>query len=295
MEQLTIRNNLDVDQVIIFRGAQAILPALAEETMDAERAQAFLNKCYPVVVKTHREPNGLPEQTASETVWLANMTGNLDLPEKIKVRVMDSETRRYKEIEAPNPKRDPKPQIREYDAGSWEAKDVIGQPFWYNYPKIPIKLAAFTRKPFTREIATWMLTRDGRMVDGRAGSLIQSRAPTHFEPDMKWSLNDARAYLRCIDPKAELGMDEEQLVKKAQQKKLTKEQTVALLRDTKDTLLKRLFFRLADPRFQLPTREEFQEFLTGRPAEEIEEAELTDLLKRVEGELAPKKQAEAQV
>ena len=197
----TLRNNTGVPQSIVFKGRQIVLDGNAEQTFDADVAKVFLDMRQPLVIKAEDPVDSFADDPA-DMVWVANMTGNIDLPETVQVRRLVNKS--WEHIEAPNPRRDKRDMSRDWDMGmqSYTAKD--GALEMLNLGKKKISIPPHSRRLLPKNIAQWFLNRDSRMEPECRGSVGKSRAPTDFEPTSHWKLDDIRAYFRLIDPRAEV-------------------------------------------------------------------------------------------
>ena len=260
----TLKNNTGVPQSIVFKGRQIVIDGNAEQTFDEQVATMFLEMRQPLVIKAE-DPVDAFSDDPENMVWIANMTGNIDLPEKVQVKRLINKSWEY--VDAPNPKRKKTEIKREWDMGmqSYTAKD--GALEMLNLGKKWITVPAFSRRLFPKNVASWSLNRDSRLEPESRGSITKSRAPTEFEPTSHWKLDDIRAYFRLIDPGAEVGPSEAEVRKAAK----TDENAVragesgeaAYVDAAKRLIINRLFFRVVDPQYTLPTQAEFHEFITG--------------------------------
>tara|TARA_Y100000310_G_scaffold330333_1_gene401785 strand:- start:7 stop:930 length:924 start_codon:yes stop_codon:yes gene_type:complete len=258
---VTLRNNTGVPQSIVVKGRQVVLDAKAEGSFDEDIAKKFIENRSPLVSVVEESPDIYAD--SSDMVWIANFTGNEDLPEVINVKQWASG--RWVHADVPNPKREARVIERYMDLGmqGYTARDGVFE--MNNLPKTRFRLPPYTRRLFPKNLASWSLQRDS--IGDLRGSIVKSRAPTAFEPDESWSLDDVRGYLRLIDPHAKVGPSQLEVIEKAAKDpeavRAGDSGMAAYVRDAKKTVLRRLFFRVADPRYHLPTREEFNEFMSG--------------------------------
>lgn len=257
-----IKNNTGVPQSIVFKGRQIILDANEVSSFDSDIAEHFIQNRSPLVEVVPEEVNqfDLPD---NQMIWVANFTGNKDLPETVNVRQWASG--RWFRADIPNPIREEVPIKRECDRGmiTYTAKD--GSIELKNLPKALFYLAPYTRKAFPKNMADWSLKRDA--VSDVPRSIVKSRPPTSFEPNKSWNLDDIRGYLRLIDPTAEVGPSELDVTTTAEKDsealRAGESGIRAYVNAAKKVILQRVFFRVADPQYHLPSREEFTEFMTG--------------------------------
>tara|TARA_Y100000310_G_scaffold119905_1_gene118646 strand:- start:1886 stop:2809 length:924 start_codon:yes stop_codon:yes gene_type:complete len=258
---VTLRNNTGVPQSIVYKGQQIVLDASAESSFDEEVAKKFIENRSPLVSLVEETPDSY--DGGAEMIWVANFTGNQDLPETVNVKQWASG--RWTHAEIPNPRREVRVIERFMDQGmqGYTARDGVFE--FNNLPKTRFRLPPHTRRAFPKNLANWSLKRDA--ISDLRGSIMKSRAPTLFEPDESWSLDDARGYLRLIDPSANVGPSESDVARKAAQDpeavRAGDSGVRAYVTNAKKTILRRLFFRVADPQYHLPTREEFNEFMRG--------------------------------
>jgi len=273
----TIKNNTGVPQSVVFRGRQIVLDAHAQRAFDSEIAEHFLSNRSPLVSKVEEEPDIY--DGATDMVWIANFTGNKELPETVNVKQWAGG--RWQRADAPNPLRTPIVVERWCDGGMREYTAKDGAPEAHNLAKIRFRLPPYTRRLFPRDLAAWSLHRDSGTE--MRGAIVKSRAPTVFEPNDSWSLDDSRAYLRLIDPSAPVGPSEADVRSNAARNpeavKAGESGLRAYVDDAKKTVLRRLFFRVANPQYHLPTREEFNEFVRGEvPSQKADADAVMDML-----------------
>jgi hypothetical protein len=277
-EQLkTIKNTSAVAQSIIFKGLQFVLQPFDEQTFDAAIADKFLELCAPLVSDaTSNIADTYAPDLQLETVWVANMTGSPEAPDKIEVSTF-TKNRRWEKLAIPNPNKDARTISREMKGGH---RQFFGKDGGMIQESLIGKVYAappYRRTPMPKVVADWFLMRDANAHDSR-GAVIKSRPPSSFEPDMHWPLAEMRTYLRLIDPMCKLPMGDDELKGRAVQEQWTEQQAKEELRKAKHECLKILYFRVVDPKYRLPTREEFAEFYSGKSAEEVTKQELAAIL-----------------
>tara|TARA_Y100000310_G_scaffold307095_1_gene348906 strand:- start:2370 stop:3299 length:930 start_codon:yes stop_codon:yes gene_type:complete len=268
---VAIKNNTGVPQSVVFKGRQIVLDAHGQGNFDSEVADHFIKNRSPLVSMVEEEPDIY--EGATEMVWLANFTGNEDLPETVNVKQWVGG--KWARADVPNLLREPIVIERWCDGGMQEYIAKDGAPESFNLAKIRFRLPPYTRRLFPKDLATWSLIRDAT-TEFRGGT-VKSRAPTSFEPNESWSLDDSRGYLRLIDPSANVGPSETDVRSKAAKDpeaiKAGESGLQAYVDDAKRTLLRRLFFRVANPQYHLPLREEFNEFMRGETPVELSDAD----------------------
>lgn len=262
-ELVSIQNKSPKAKSIVFSGRQIIIDGHGSGDFDKEVADRFLDAHHGVV--TRAEDIGtvyeadLPNQ---DMVWLANMTGDPDAPDTIQgASHWNKSQGQFVSSSQPHPCKDAITITRDYDMGQKEYIAKDGAPEGLNLQSVAIKIPPYTRRQFPKEIGTWMLMRDGTAGKECSGRIKKSRPPSPFEPDLGWSLDDMRSYLQLCSPGADLGPTEADLkaANKGNGKELEAETDKA-----KRKVWTRLFFCLADPSVRLPTRSEFNEFVSDR-------------------------------
>ena len=81
---VTLRNNTGVPQSIVFKGRQIILDANSDGAYDEDIAKKFVENRSPLVSVVEEVADTYSD--SSEMVWIANFTGNEDLPETVNVK-----------------------------------------------------------------------------------------------------------------------------------------------------------------------------------------------------------------
>lgn len=275
----TIRNTSTVAQSIVFKGQQFTLSPHDEQTYEIDVADKFLEFCSPVVVDVSADSMGsmyAPELIA-KTVWLANVTGNPDSPSTVTVtKYMKNGSLRTEKVSMPNPNHEPRSLSWELKGGHKQYTAQDGGLVQLSLTPRMLTIPPFKRRPFASEEAEFFMANDA-MTEVR-GAAIRSRAPSDFEPDMTWKLAEMRAFLRLTDPQADIGPDDKMLAEQAAREGWDEKKANEELRKAKQMVMRRLYFRLVDPKYRLPTRKEFNEFLTGKSEESVQKEELSALL-----------------
>jgi hypothetical protein len=268
MALVRLRNNTGVAQNIVHEGRQIIMGPHEENDFVKAVADKFLEIRAPLVGIVEDEIGGVYEEQAPDIVWVANMTGNPDAPDQVKAKLFVN--RHWQMTDTDNPNKAPRPLVLRCDMGMREYIAKDGATEALNLGKQEIRIPPYKRRPMPSSKARWWLNRDATGEPHFRGASIKSRAPTAFEPSPEniddWSLDDLRAYLKLMDPVADLGRSEEQVTKDAKKRNHRKaEEIKAHVEEEKALTMKRLFFRLVNPVYPIPTRAEFNEYLRGAP------------------------------
>lgn len=262
-----------------INGERVIHEIEAGQTMafPVEVAQRFLEK-RPEFIKdaslrelTTTEAAFAAQQVQNEIMWVANMTGNpslSDAPEKITIREFSKADRVYKTHEVENPLKEARSWMGHMKGDMEEYKGPSGFTLARQTPGWNIELKPFTRQPFPKKVARWVIQRSMRNEEHARGAVIESRPPQPFEPSLEWSLNDLRYYLQMLDPHAKLECQTEESIRNNFSK--TKKSDLEIERiilDLREKLYKRIWLRIVKPDVNLPTREDFEAFCEVREAE----------------------------
>jgi hypothetical protein len=253
MELKKIRNLTAREQFVVYKGKQILLPAGETLDMDSRVADLFLERCEGTVEEV-LDIGGVYATEKTDDVWVANITGNPDADPN--VRIKKSDKGRWYEVEIPNPNKEARTVSRVLKRGM---KEVMGRSGVEALNLLPrtIKIPAYKRVKMPKHIARWFTN---RVAMSGTADCMKSRAPSAFEPDDTWAVDDLRRYLQLVDSDAELGIPEWKIRKMKQGLKNAKSATEHEVFEAKKMLLRRLHFRLADPKFRLPTRQEFEEY-----------------------------------
>jgi hypothetical protein len=265
-----IKNNTSTAQSVVYGGRQIIIKGYAEERMDAALADVFLTKCSPIVEEVFQTHLNAIDSDTDEVIWIANVTGHPDYPKEVQSKYLKA--KRWESASVPNPSAYWFIVQREYDPGQQAYTGRDGSYLTKNLPKIPINIRPFQRKAFKKDIGGWFLRREGNSVamSGYSPSCIKSRAPTAYEPDMSWHLDEIRAYLQIASSgEAKLPVSEKELAELAKASGFTGPQIADELNKAKKQAVETVWYYVADPKFKLPTRMEVREFLAGKSAVEV--------------------------
>ena len=293
MALVTLRNNTGVPQSIVFNGKQIILEASQEKDFIQAVADKFVEMRSPLVSAVEEDIGGVYEEEDNGLIWVANVTGNPDAPDKIKAKMFVD--RRWQMVEVDNPKKEPRLLSNKFDMGmkSYIAKDGALEAL--NLAKKTIQIPAYKRRALPANEAKWWLNREAMSEPHCRGCSIKSRPPTEFEPNPKnvddWSLDDLRAYLKLMDPGAEMGRSESSVVSEAKKRGHRKpEEISAHIEEEKYLITKRIYFRLVDPQYSVPTKSQFLEFVHGqKEVKPVEEDFAADLIRKSTEEVKRKR------
>ncbi len=256
-EYVNIRNKSNVVQKAVIDEVEFILQPAGEK--DSEKlvlkriGQAFMEQSLGYVEFVDDDLTGTKASFKLDTdVWLANMTGDPDASPTVPKREMVN--RRETTIQVENPYALARPLKWKKPGGQHVFQNEHGEWTGHNLSPTPIELKPYTRMKYPKVVSDFILRRLGNQEAMKRGLALKSRAPTEFEPDISWELDDMRLYLRMMDPAAELGQSEYEVKQIHKHNKLAKEQAILA---AKELCLRRCFFRLVNVKYNLPTREQF--------------------------------------
>jgi len=284
MALVKLRNNTGIAQNIVFEGKQIIIGPHEEGDYVKPVADKFLEVRAPLVSVVQDDIGGVYEEASSSVVWVANMTGNPDSSDIALAKLFVNKQWQLTEVDNPNKK--PRPIQLKCDLGMQEYTAKDGALEALNLGKKVIRIPPYKRRALPAHEARWLLNRDAVSEPHCRGAAIKSRAPSDFEPRPStiddWSLDDLRAYLKLMDPEAENGRSEEQVTRDAKKRNHRKPEEIKVhVEEEKNLIMKRLFFRLADPQYPVPSRRDFNEFIRGTVQQEVQvEGDVVDQVEK---------------
>lgn len=253
MQLKKIKNFTSVPQSVVVDGDQIVIDANTERFFPVEIANEFLAECAESI----REVNiaqEYKESTKDDMVYLANMTGNPDAVETVKVKQPTKGV--WGMHDTANPLREPRdlsfqmkgPQQEYQGPEGLEGINVF--PTTYRIPR-------YSRRAFMPSVARWIMTRDARCEPHYRNQVIESR-PVSWAPDNDWDLDDIRVYLKLCDPRAELGLDQAEV--EASCVGMSESEKTIKVYEAKELALRRVHFRISNPAYPLPKQKQFDAF-----------------------------------
>lgn len=256
-----IRNRSKVDQFILMDGERLEIKAYHTKVVPPHVADAFTEACSPHVVREDGV-SAIDDEAimpGAEVVWLMNTTGNPDSPETLRFKKMTKEGQ--VDIEVPNPKHEPIVVRQEKDGGQKPGR-VKGEHTLLNMGSIQIVVWPYSRKAFDKDTAEWLLRRDAGQMETMIGCLKPAREPSGYEPNDTWELDDLQLYAVMLGIE-KVGPKLSTLKKTASKGTRSLEE---LVDETKTEVLKRLFFRIADKDYPVPSNEEWEQWRAKQKA-----------------------------
>lgn len=283
MKPAAIRNASRVEQYVIVDGRRHAIAPYQIKVFDEAIGQAFVERCSPHCI-AEGGINAIDEdQPFGERVWLYNLSGNPDLSPEVAVEEYEKGKLARRMI--PNPLLEG--HIISHKLGGGETKAVAhGELTSLRQPARVLTLYPWTRKAFEKAHADWFLAREGaRHEVSRA--VGRSRPPSGFEPNDSWELNDLILYAKTVDSRCPItptAQTIESWHKSGKRDDLTDRlgfdcSTLPLqsaITTATGLMMRRLFFRVANPLYTLPTKSDFEavkeNFLTEPGALEPEKS-----------------------
>jgi hypothetical protein len=253
---MTIQNLSNVIQKVIYSDKIEIIQPYGMRDVPRALGIYFLEKRPGIVIEYTAAV--IPEIGANEKwAWVANVTGNPFLPKKVYERIVRKNEEKVTELD--NPLALPTP-LSYYMAQSQIVQQAPKDPNsteCLNLPKKLVRIPPYKRIMVGERTAEWMLRRDQQQLRHHVGKVILCEAPSDFEPNESWHLNDIRDYAVYVDSDVfrndhpefgdVLGPDEQSIGLNDQ-----------VMLDTKIQLLHKLFFRIVDPAYAKPSEHEFK-------------------------------------
>jgi hypothetical protein len=275
MEFVKIKNHAEaVKTVFDPQGNQHFIPARSVATLRPDLADLFERthpECRKVVVGGIQKDAKVIQ---NENIWIANMTGNPEAPKKVTVKHYDAKTKRWLPTEIPNPLAEPCEVIRSMGGGMKEYIDKAGNVMARNLAPTKYVIDPFQRIEVPKNVGQWMLNRNASSTG--KGSILRSRAPTELDSAIHgWPIEKIEALVKYVDPMCRkvANTREKMLSVYKGKNKLSDQELELKLFNEKEAWVKRAHFRLADPKYDLPTLFVFEQWYASRGKEEAKEEE----------------------
>jgi hypothetical protein len=244
-----IRNTSDIERKVLFNKKIEVIYPQTVRSVPRELASAFVEE-HPSDVQYYVPVKLPPIGVGERVVWLANVTGNPFAPDEVMdIRIVKGKREEYK---VQNPNKRPIPVKGLMGVGQlWQKNPHSGEEECINLPKIAIEIPPFARIRCGHFVADWLMVRDGMSGIAHRGKLLVCNEPGDCEPNDSWSLDEIRQYALFVDSvtfsQAEhIGPSEADL----------KADPAAVL-EAKELLLRKVFFRVVDPKYSKPTRSQW--------------------------------------
>ena len=261
-ENVTLYHHSNIHQHAYSDGRRHTMQPFEIRVLPPDVAQLFLAQrgqfVQPYVVAS------IPRIEGEPLVYLANVTGNPFLPEKVKTTYFDRQKNIEVEQEVTNPLRQARPVHRKMQVPQIvrATKDGQGKET-FSVPPMLVKLPPFSRHQCSKSTADWLTERDARQDELMVGAIKIVRAPTNYEPNDSWSQEEMLAYGEALD--ASVAWRTHWPVP------ATGEGFADESRKVKIDLLNALFFKVIDERYTLPPREYVKSLVRdAKPAKAVD-------------------------
>lgn len=262
-----VRNISRVEQYVIIENRRHAIGPHQIRVFEDAIANQFVARCHPFVID-EGGINAIDEdRPRGDRVWIYNLTGNPDVPKEIEIQ-QSVKGGRVERVKIPNPLAEGQP-VHRMKGGGEETKTVHGELTSVRHPARELIVHPWTRKAFDKDDAQWMLQREANRAP-HMQMLARSRAPGPNEPNETWGLHELIVYARIVDTNCPIVPNEATLEKwyadgykdAISERLLVDVSHLPLQRvmaEAKNLMVRRLFYRVADVRYQLPTKEEFNQ------------------------------------
>ena len=232
-------------------------------------AQLFLSQRASYVRVVHE--GEIPRVLMNERVmWIANMTGCPFYPREFEITVIEKDLPVLKKI----PNKNAVAQKLKWTINVGQGDDPYGRvpeiitsspARDFNLPPIQLTLRVRQRVPVGHKIGQFIMQRDALEGDMGHGQVMECRPPTSFEPTMQWDLPKIIFYARMV---CDSDFERDYIVERFKVNNPDKHSrgepalvdvmgNPAWCEGVKDDLLARLFYRIVDPAYGLPTEVAF--------------------------------------
>lgn len=231
------------------------------------------------VLEAGSRARSLVVKTKEVSYWLANMSGDPDAPEYLEETFNDPRTGELKNKLVRNPLKTPfvfKARLGTYNGlvppGTLKFKGNNGEmttnmrDAQVTFPGKIVEIRPYERVEVTRGQFETLIRRDADRPKGYPPTLIPSRSPGDFEPDINddfWSIDRLRLWLEMVPATEDkpggnevMGKSEAELV--AENAALNPTQLAILLHKTRFELWARAIHRVMDPQFEIPSENDFR-------------------------------------
>lgn len=275
MDFVKIKNHGLAVKTVLVNGKQHFIEAGKVATLRPDLANVFITT-HPAECKTI-QLGGVQRDSqviVENTVWVANMTGDPDCAKEVTTKYFDNQTKRWKETQIRNPIADEAVVSRKMRGGMEEYMDKGGQLMARNLPSTEYSVDPFQRIEFPKGVGEWLLSRDGR--SGKRQSICRSRSPSELDNAIHgWEIAKIEALVKFIDPMCrKVANTAKKLAEVYKGKKAPTKPALELkLFEEKEIWIKRAHFRLANPKYDLPTLFGFEQWYSDslKPSTESSE------------------------
>lgn len=280
VQYIFLKNRAADDQAIHYKGNRIVMKGRAEEAFPPDIARVFVEQCHGIVVELPTNLGVRAEFQRPETTFIANWSGNPDAEPTRKAKRFNKDLKVWQLVDEANPFYSPQFIFREIGGTQSQTMSLAGQEMTFNHPKTCLEFPPYQIRELPKQKADMILSQEALVPDNLRGLLREVPAPSTFQPDMSWPLDDMRDYMGWMDPLGKKGVNQATLERKYGKNKITLETNVL---KAKRELMQRLFFRIYDKKFHRPTKGELDEAKgQGQNDEPVEDEAMKQLQKTQE-------------
>lgn len=218
--------------------------------------------------------------------YVANMTGDPDAPEFVGEYFNLRTKKNEKELNDNKQPQELRFRLGRFNGlkepGTWRFKGDNGweynsKPVQVTTPGRMIKIAPYSRVEVTKEQKETILSLDMSAPESLRGRIIESRAPSDFEPNFDddfWTLDNMRTWLELIPGSGAKPMGRDVIGKSEAEIRAEvadEDEAEVAVNTARFDMWTRCTLRAQDPQFRLPTRKDFDASV-GRKAKAAKQA-----------------------
>jgi len=264
---VSVRNISDVTQNIFVDGVRYEIPAQELRVLPEDIAKEFIQLRGRFIQKYQEVKIPPPLGPYEKAVWIANASGNPLITPEVFIRKRNRKEHSWDMVASPNPLLVPRVVMEDMHT----SERIVSTPEGdgetsLHFPPIRIEIPPFIRVPVPEHVAEFLLRRDNMREEHLRGQICQVRPPSEWEANDSWSYEDLRTYAFLLDRQGirpetfwspGVYADASRLQARIQVARAHNDIIYLTLSEAKLELWKRIFFRLIDERYGLPSREEF--------------------------------------
>lgn len=252
---VTIESHSGREQRCLHKGRLEILLPYSTRDVMPDLAAAFISQ-NPGRVREYAGVVVPEPRPGQPTAWLANATGNPFAPATIKVmRIRKSEEI---EVEIPNPVATVTVVKRKMSLGMkiQRVPNNQAERESLNLGFKQIVIPPYQRVCVEKDLADWMIRRDLQSGNEGAGRIVICDAPSTFEPNISWPLEELWFYSEIV------GIPQEHM----SEHYLSIEDDEDAVLQAKNNLLRLVYFRLIDSNVMKPMEDHFRDYIKATKA-----------------------------
>ena len=255
LENITgVAQNVSDDNAVVYT-----LPAHSKYPFEEEIASLFLSergKFVRIYTPVEIPP---PRSVGEPMVWIANLTGDPDA--KPTIELTDTVKGQPTVVSYPHACYEARDLVYSIHVDQTRSIDASGLPYYMNNMPVRVKLPAYERFYVPKHVADFVIGRAALMRE--FGMPVgPCRAPTNFEANPTWSIDDLWDYARLLDATKFNDAFEAKLCQEVDKSVKTlaavQQSFPGKLAVVKQELWKHIFFRLVNEEYSLPKEAVFR-------------------------------------